>query len=60
MKGMQLGDIEETFADIDLLKSWIDYEPKTSLEKSMISFAKGIQIILIPIITEVHKNSFFN
>ena len=40
MKEMQLGDVEETFADIDLLKSWIDYEPKTSLEKGIINFAK--------------------
>ena len=40
MKEMQLGDVEETFAEIDLLKSWIDYEPKTSLEKGIINFAK--------------------
>ena len=40
MKEMQLGDVKETFADINLLKSWIDYVPKTSLEKGIIKFAK--------------------
>ena len=40
MKEMQLGDVKATFADIDLLRSWINYEPKTSLEKGMTNFAK--------------------
>ena len=37
---IQPGDVEETFADIDLLKSWSDFEPKTSIEKGIINFAK--------------------
>ena len=40
MREMQLGDVEATFADIDLLKRWIDFEPKTSLEKGIINFAR--------------------
>ena len=40
MKEMQPGDIQSTFADIDLLKSWINYEPKTSLEKGILKFSK--------------------
>ena len=39
MKEMQPGDIQSTFADIDLLKSWINYKPKTSLEKGILNFA---------------------
>ena len=39
MKGMQPGDVQATFADIDLLKSWINYEPKTSLKKGILNFA---------------------
>ena len=40
MKEMQPGDIQSTLADIDLLKSWINYKPKISLEKGILNFAK--------------------
>ena len=40
MKEMQLGDVEATFADIELLKNWINYKPKTSLERGIFNFAK--------------------
>ena len=39
MKEMQPGDIQSTFADINLLKSWINYKPKISLEKGILNFA---------------------
>ena len=40
MKEMQLGDVEATFADIELLKNWINYKPKTSFERGIFNFAK--------------------
>ena len=40
MKEMQLGEVEATFADIELLKNWINYKPKTSFERGIFNFAK--------------------
>ena len=32
LKPMQLGDVEDTFADTTKLEKWIDFRPKTSIE----------------------------
>ena len=40
MKPMQPGDVQETFADINLLKDWINYSPKTLLGSGILKFAK--------------------
>ena len=39
MKPMQLGDVKETFADINKLKEWINFSPKTSLNEGISKFA---------------------
>ena len=39
MKPMQPGDIKATFADIDRLKNWVNFTPKTSLNSGLIKFA---------------------
>ena len=39
MKPMQPGDIQETFADINRLKKWINFSPKTSLNSGLLKFA---------------------
>ncbi len=39
MKQMQPGDIEATFADINMLRNWIKYKPNISLEKGILNFA---------------------
>ncbi len=37
---IQIGDVEETFADTSQLEEWIGYKPKVSIEKGVIEFAK--------------------
>jgi len=39
MKSMQAGDIKSTFADINRLKNWINFSPKTSLNLGIQKFA---------------------
>ena len=39
MKPMQPGDIEVTCADINKLKNWINFRPKTSLKSGILKFA---------------------
>jgi len=39
MKPMQPGDIKATFADIDRLKNWVNFTPKTSLKSGLMKFA---------------------
>ena len=39
LKPIEPGDVIETFADIDQLKKWINYEPKTSFKKGIQKFA---------------------
>ena len=39
MKPMQPGDIKATFADINMLKEWINFSPKTSLNEGISKFA---------------------
>ena len=40
MMPMQLGDVKSTFADMTLLKRWINYEPVMSFENGIYYFAK--------------------
>ena len=40
MKPMQPGDVQETFADINSLKDWVNYSPKTLLDSGILKFAK--------------------
>ena len=37
---IQQGDVIETFADIEKLKNWINYTPKTSLKEGIKKFAE--------------------
>ena len=39
MKPMQLGDVKETFADINKLKEWVNFSPKTTLNEGISKFA---------------------
>ena len=39
MKPMQPGDVKSTFADIDRLKDWVNFSPKTSLNEGISKFA---------------------
>ena len=39
MKPMQPGDVKSTFADINRLKKWINFSPKTSLNSGILKFA---------------------
>tara|TARA_B100000989_G_scaffold62347_1_gene43031 strand:- start:4258 stop:5307 length:1050 start_codon:yes stop_codon:yes gene_type:complete len=39
MKPMQLGDVKSTFADIDKLRNWVNFNPKTSLNEGISKFA---------------------
>ncbi len=39
MKPMQLGDVKETFADINKLKEWVNFSPKTKLNEGISKFA---------------------
>ena len=39
MKPMQPGDVKSTFADIDRLKNWVNFIPKTSLNEGISKFA---------------------
>ena len=39
MKPMQQGDVKSTFADINKLQKWIEYNPKTSFDKGIHIFA---------------------
>ena len=40
MKPMQPGDVQETLADINFLKDWVNYSPKTLLGTGILKFAK--------------------
>ena len=40
MKPMQPGDVQETFADINSLKDWVNYHPKTLLDSGILKFAE--------------------
>ena len=40
MKPMQPGDVRETFADINSLKDWVNYNPKTLLDAGILKFAE--------------------
>ena len=37
---MQPGDVEATSADVDLLKAWSGFEPKTSIKEGIEKFVK--------------------
>ena len=37
---IQIGDVEETFADTNELEKWIGYKPKVSIEKGVAAFSK--------------------
>ena len=37
-KPMQMGDVKNTFANVDLLKDWVDFQPKTSIEEGVSLF----------------------
>ena len=39
MKPMQPGDVRETFADINKLKNWVNFIPKTSINTGIFKFA---------------------
>ena len=39
MRPMQPGDVKSTFADINKLKSWVDFRPKTSLNSGILKFS---------------------
>ena len=39
MKPMQQGDVKSTFADINKLQKWIEYNPKTSFDEGIHIFA---------------------
>ena len=39
MKPMQPGDVKSTFADIDRLKEWVNFIPKTSINEGISKFA---------------------
>ncbi len=39
MRPMQPGDVKSTFADIDRLKNWVNFCPKTSLNSGVLKFA---------------------
>ena len=39
MRPMQPGDIQSTFADINSLKNWVNFSPKTSLDLGIMKFA---------------------
>ncbi len=39
MKPMQPGDVKSTFADINRLKKWVNFSPKTSLNEGILKFA---------------------
>ena len=39
MRPIQPGDIKETFADINRLKNWVNFSPKTSLNEGITKFA---------------------
>ena len=39
MKPIQPGDVKATFADIRMLKDWVQYKPKTTMEKGIFQFA---------------------
>ena len=39
MTPMQPGDVKSTYADIDMLKDWINFSPKTSLNSGILKFA---------------------
>ncbi len=39
MKPMQPGDVKSTFADINKLKDWVNFSPKTSLNSGILKFA---------------------
>ncbi len=39
MAPMQPGDVKSTYADIDMLKDWINFSPKTSLNSGILKFA---------------------
>ncbi len=40
LKPMQLGDVENTFADISNLEQWINFKPTTSIEVGVRNFVK--------------------
>ena len=40
LKPMQPGDVENTYANTDLLESWIDFKPITCIENGVDKFAK--------------------
>ena len=40
MKPMQPGDVKETYADINSLKDWVNYHPKTLLDSGILKFAE--------------------
>ena len=37
-KPMQMGDVKNTFANVDLLKDWVGFQPKTSIEEGVSLF----------------------
>ena len=39
-KPMHKADVKETYADTKLIKEWIDYKPKVSLEEGLVHFAE--------------------
>jgi len=43
LKGMQPGDVEATYANTDLLESWINYKPNTSINEGIKHFINWYQ-----------------
>ena len=39
-KPMHKADVKETYSDIKLIREWIDYKPKVSLEEGLAQFAE--------------------
>ena len=37
---MQMGDVEATYADMQLLENWINFKPKTNIKKGIGEFTK--------------------
>ena len=43
LKGIQPGDVEATYANTDLLESWINYKPNTSINEGIKNFIHWYQ-----------------
>ena len=41
---MQMGDVEKTFADINNLKEWVDFEPQTQIDNGIKKFVDWFKV----------------